>query len=190
LKIQGVIGKKPDSSHSPPVFLSYRPPQVCRETVLSQGEDGATDGRKPVPKRKATPEIKGNTLRVYLFLLRRGPSELREIQRGLGLSTPSLVSYHLERLVAMGYASQNEQGRYCPVREASGEILDGFSRVGVLLVPQLFFFAVLFTPIVGYFALMSHYSSAYVPFLAASSLCLVAVVWYQTLRVWRRLPSA
>ncbi len=127
---------------------------------------------------------------MYLFLLRHGPSELREIQHGLELSTPSLASYHLEKLVTAGYASQNELGQYLAVREASGEILEGFSRVGGTLVPQLLFFAVLFTPIVGYFAFMSLYSSAYVPFLAFSSIFLVAVVWYQTLRVWRRLSSA
>ncbi|MDA4114134.1 MAG: helix-turn-helix domain-containing protein [Thaumarchaeota archaeon] len=157
---------------------------------MSPGEAGETEGQKPGPGRKATPEIKGNTLRVYLFLLRRDPSELREVQRGLGLSTPSLASYHLEKLIAAGYASQNERGQYSAVREASGEILEGFSRIGVLLVPQLLFFAVLFTPVVGYFAMMSLYSSAYVPFLAVSSLCLVAVIWYQTVRVWRRLSSA
>jgi hypothetical protein len=156
---------------------------------LSPGEEGTTDGKKPESGRKAAPEIRGNTLRVYLFLLRHSPSELREVQRGLELSTPSLASYHLERLVTAGYVSQNELGQYSAVKEASGDILEGFSRVGVLLVPQLLFFAVLFTPIVGYFAIMSLYSSAYVPFLALSSLCLVAVVWYQTVRVWRKLSS-
>jgi len=127
---------------------------------------------------------------VYLFLLRHGPSELREVQHGLGLSTPSLASYHLDKLVTVGYVFQNELGKYCAVKEASGDVLEGFSRVGILLVPQLLFFAVLFTPIVSYFAVESLYSSSYVPFLVVSSLCLVAVVWYQTLRVWRRLSSA
>jgi len=157
--------------------------------ALRPGEVEKVNGQEPDSTRKTIPEIKGNTLRVYLFLLRQGPSELREVQRGLGLSTPSLASYHLDRLLTMGYASQNEAGKYYAVREVSGEILEGFSRVGVLLVPQLLFFAVLFTPIIGYFALMSLHSSAFVPFLAAASLCLVAVVWYQTILVWRRLSS-
>lgn len=147
------------------------------------------EGAKQGSGRKAAPEIRGNTLRVYVFLLRRGPSELREIQRGLELSTPSLASYHLERLVAAGYAAQNEQGQYFAIKESSGEILEGFSRVGVHLVPQLLFFAVLFTPIVGYFAFMSLHSSDYVPFLVASSVCLVGVLWYETARVWRGLSG-
>ncbi len=139
--------------------------------------------------KRAQPEVRGNTLRVYLYLLRHGPSELREVQRGLALSTPSLVSYHLDKLLAAGYASQNERGQYMASKEASSDIIDGFSRIGGLLVPQLLFFAVLFTPIVGYFAVMSFYSASYLPFLVAASLALVAVVWYQTFRVWRTLSG-
>jgi len=158
--------------------------------VLSPADLEEAGGQKPSSGHRPAPEIRVNTLRVYLFLLRQGPSELRAIQRDLGLSTPSLASYHLERLVGAGYASQNERGQYCAVKEASGEILEGFSRVGVVLVPQVLFFAVFFTPVIGYFALMAASSSAYVPFLAGSSLCLVAAVWYETVRVWRRLSSA
>jgi len=70
----------------------------------------------------APKEITGNALRVYLYLVTHGPSELREIQRGLGLSTPSLASYHLSRLVEAGYATQDRDGRYVAIREASTEI--------------------------------------------------------------------
>ena len=58
----------------------------------------------------ANNEIKGNTLKVYLYLLRNGPAELREIQRGIGLSSPSLVSYHLGKLTEAGFAGQDEFG--------------------------------------------------------------------------------
>lgn len=128
-------------------------------------------------------------MRVYLYLFRHGPSELRDIQRGLGMSTPSLASYHLEKLSTAGYAFQNERGQYYAAKEASGEILEGFTKVGVLLVPQLFFFAVLFTPLVAYFGYASLSSSSYIPFLVLSSLALVGVIWYQTIRVWRNLSS-
>lgn len=151
------------------------------------GEDGRTVGKKS--ERRSPPEVKGNTLRVYLFLLRHGPSELREVQRGLDMSTPSLASYHLDKLIAIGYVSQNGNGQYVASKDASSEIIDGFTRIGVILVPQLFFIAVLFTILVGYFAFMSAHSTAYVPFLIASSLALVVSVWYQTLRAWRSLSG-
>jgi hypothetical protein len=154
------------------------------------GDTNATTVRATKVGPKHPIEIRGNALRVYLYLLREGPCELREIQRGLGLSTPSLASYHLARLSSAGYASQNEGGQYYAVKEAAGEILEGFTRVGAVLIPQLFFFAVLFTPILGYFSYMALHSVSYVPFLAAASLALVGVVWYQTLRVWTSLTTS
>ncbi len=149
----------------------------------------ARAGGRSKSERRVLPEVKGNTLRVYLFLLRHGPSELREVQRGLDMSTPSLASYHLDKLLAIGYASQNEYGQYVASKDVSSEIIDGFTRIGVILVPQLLFIAVLFTTLVCYFALMAVHSAAYVPFLIASSLALVAAVWYETFRVWRSLSG-
>ncbi len=137
------------------------------------------------PKR----EIKGNTLRVYLFLLNSGSSELREVQRSLGFSTPSLASYHLGKLVEAGYVSQDEHGRYAAVKDATKELLEGYVKVGTVVVPQLFFFSILFTAVIGFLVVMSVFYSAYVPLLGLASLALVAAFWYETVRVWRRMTS-
>lgn len=138
---------------------------------------------------KKSPEIKGNTLRVYLFLSQKGPSELRDVQRGLGFSTPSLASYHLGKLAEGGLASQDQYGRYVASKDSSQQILEGYVTVGPRIVPQLLFFAVLFSALIGYFSYMSLSYPAYVPFLAGSALSLIAVVWYETARLWRRLAS-
>jgi hypothetical protein len=134
-------------------------------------------------------ELKGNTLRVYLLLLSKGPCELRDVQRALGFSTPSLASYHLNKLIEAGYANQNSAGQYCSTKDVSGEILEGFTRVGGVLVPQLTFFSILFTALIAYFGLMSLSNPGYVRLLVAASVALVAVMWYETVRVWRRLAS-
>jgi hypothetical protein len=134
-------------------------------------------------------DLKGNTLRVYLLLLSKGPCELRDVQRALGFSTPSLASYHLNKLIEAGYASQNSAGQYYSVKDVSGEILEGFTRVGGVLVPQLTFFSILFTALIVYFGLMSLSNPGYVRLLVAASIALVAAVWYETARVWRRLAS-
>ncbi len=134
-------------------------------------------------------ELKGNTLRVYLHLLRHGPSELRDVQRTLGFSTPSLASYHLNRLIEAGYAAQNPAGQYYSVKDLSGQILEGYTKIGPTLVPQLTFFAVLFTVLISYFGFKSLGDSRYVAPLVLTSLGLVAVVWYETARVWRRLTA-
>jgi hypothetical protein len=135
------------------------------------------------------PDIRGNTLRVYLYLLQHNPADLRDVQHSLGLSTPSLASYHLAKLVEGGYAKQNEHGQYVALRDSTNDILEGYTKFGATVVPQLAFFAMLFTAVVGYFALMSLSYPSFVPLLVASSVAMVVVLWYETLRVWRRLAS-
>lgn len=134
-------------------------------------------------------EIKGNTLRVYLYILQHGPCELKDIQGGLQFSTASLASYHLGRLIDAGYASQDEYGRYLATKDTTRQLLEGYVKVGAMVVPQLLFVSVLFTAIIVYFSYMAVYVPSYVPFLMWSSLALVGVVWYETARVWRRLST-
>ena len=141
-----------------------------------------------VKKRVAT-EVKGNTLRVYLYLLQSGTSDLRDVQHALDFSTPSLASYHLGRLVEAGYVAQNEHGQYFAKGDSSREILEGYTKLGAFVVPQLLFFAIIFTALIGFFAFMSLSYPSYVPLLAAVSLAMVLVLWYETIRVWRRLAS-
>ena len=135
----------------------------------------------------ASKSITGNTLRVYLHLVTHGPCELREVQRGVGLSTPSLASYHLGRLSESGYVKQDPEGKYVAIREASKEILSGYSRVGTALVPQFFFFTVLFTILIIFFSYQAMYSPGFTTYLVAVSLAVVVLLWYETLRLWRRL---
>lgn len=139
--------------------------------------------------KKGPADIRGNTLRVYVYLLRSGASELRDVQRGLGFSTPSLASYHLGRLVEAGYATQDEHGRYLVAPGATNTILDGYTKLGGVVVPQLLFLAIVFSIVIGFFAFMSLMYAAYVPLLAAASIVMVLAFWYETARVWRRLAS-
>jgi len=132
-------------------------------------------------------EITGNTLRVYLHLIRNGPCELREVQRGLSLSTPSLASYHLNRLVSAGYVKQDSDGKYLAIKEASTEILEGYTKVGTALVPQLFFFAVLFTILIVFFSYQAINSPEFIIYLVATSLAAVVLLWYEAFKLWRRL---
>jgi hypothetical protein len=138
---------------------------------------------------KAPPEIKGNTLRTYLYVLKSGSSELRDVQRALGFSTPSLASYHLGKLVEAGYISQDDRGRYMIVWDATKELLEGYVRIGTVVFPQLFFFSVLFTAVIGFLAVMSLLVSAYVPLLAVGSAVMIGAYWYETIKVWRKLTS-
>jgi len=132
-------------------------------------------------------EIRGNTLKVYLYLLRHGPSELRDVQHGVGLSSASLASYHLGKLSDAGFVTQDEHGRYSAVKEASDRVLDGYSKIGPAIVPQLFFFALLFSILVAFFSFGAMYASGFTPYVVALCVAMVIVFWYETVRLWRRL---
>ncbi len=132
-------------------------------------------------------EIKGNTLKVFLYLLKHGPSELRDIQRGIGLSSPSLASYHLGKLLESGFVTQNEYGVYSAVKESSDKVLEGYARIGSAVVPQFFFFALLFTILIAFFSYAALYLSGFTPYLIAVSIAMIIIFWYETLRLWRKL---
>jgi hypothetical protein len=134
-------------------------------------------------------EIRGNALKIYLYLLRHGSSELRDIQRGVGLSSASLASYHLGKLSEAGFVKQDEHGRYYAVKEASDRVLEGYSRMGPAIVPQLFFFALLFTILVSFFSFETLYASGPIEYLIIISAAMVVVFWYETLRLWRKLAA-
>ena len=132
-------------------------------------------------------EVRGNALKVYLYLLRHGPSELRDVQRGVGLSSASLASYHLGKLLEAGFVVQDEHGRYSAVKEASDRILEGYSRMGPAIVPQLFFFALLFTILAAFFSFEALQTSGFTVYLVAVCGAMVLVFWYETVRLWRKL---
>ena len=134
-------------------------------------------------------EIKGNTLKAYLYLLKHGPCELREVQRGLELSSASLASYHLGKLAEANYVKQDELGKYYAVKDASVKVLEGYSKVGPAVVPQLFFFSLLFTIIAAVFSFEALYGSNFTIWLVVLCGAMVAVFWYETLILWRKLTA-
>lgn len=134
-------------------------------------------------------EIKGNTLKVYLYLLRNGPSELRDIQRGIGLSSPSLVSYHLGKLIDGGFAGKDQFGKYFAVKETSDKVLEGYSKMGSAIVPQMFFFALLFTILTAFFSFMALSNTGFTVYLIGICIAMILVFWYETVRLWRKLAA-
>jgi DNA-binding transcriptional ArsR family regulator len=134
-------------------------------------------------------EVRGNALKIYLYLLRHGSSELRDIQRGVGLSSASLASYHLGKLTEAGFVVQDERGRYSALKESSDRVIEGYSKMGPAIVPQLFFFAMLFTVLVAFFSFEALNASGFTVYLVAVCVAMVLVFWYETVRLWRRLAA-
>ncbi len=134
-------------------------------------------------------EVKGNALKIYLYLLKHGPSQLRDIQRGTNLSSASLASYHLGKLVEGGYVKQDEYGAYFTAKDTSERVLEGYLRVGTTVVPQLFFFSLMFTILVGFFSFAVLFWQGYTLYLVAICVGMVVIFWYETAKLWRKLAN-
>lgn len=84
--------------------------------------------------------LKGLTTKVYKFVLKRGrPTGIREVQRGLKLSSPTLASYHLKKLEEAGLLKQNPEG-YIVDRV----FLRNLIRFRRMLIPRYFFYSIFF----------------------------------------------
>lgn len=84
--------------------------------------------------------LRGLTLRVYKFVLKHdGPVGIREVQRGLGLSSPTLALYHINKLEEAGLVRKELDGYV-----ADRVVLENLVRLRSFLVPRNFFYTVFF----------------------------------------------
>ena len=100
--------------------------------------------------------LKGKTLRVYWYLLQQPTHTVgvREVQRALGFSSPSIAVHHLEKLQDLGLIRKKGTGEYVLEEEVKIGILRFFTRVGRFLVPRYFFYSILFsTMLIAYLVL-------------------------------------
>jgi hypothetical protein len=141
-------------------------------------------------KGKVEAQLKGNTLRVYVYTLRKGKVGVREVQRSLAFSNPSLAQYHLNKLKELGLV-RDENGEYEVVNEIKVDVMRGFLRVGTLIVPRFIFYAVFFTVFTLYLGIVSltTYSGYPLAIWFTALLALAAAIfWYEALRAWRSAP--
>ena len=136
-------------------------------------------------------QLKGKTLLVYWYLLRSPSSRVgvREIQRSLGLSSPSVAAHHLEKLLSLGLVEKSMTGEYFLVQEVRVGLLRFFTRLGRFLVPRYLFYSIwLSTMFIIYLTL--YWPSGCIHNLAAiifgSVACLI--LWFETIRLWREKP--
>src|SRR2546427_13026728 len=106
-----------------------------------------TRERAEPDREKVEYELRGKTLKVYAHLLRVDSSGVREIQRELGFSSPSIALHHLEKLERLGVVGKDNVGRYFIARKVDVGILSAFASIGRLALPRLGFYAAFFTTI-------------------------------------------
>jgi len=97
-------------------------------------------------KTKLDYALRGKAWKVYWLLLKNGyPMSVREVQRALHFSSPSVANHHLEQLRELGLVEkQNIGGHYYLVSQVKIGVLRHFVKLGKLLFPDTSF--MLFSP--------------------------------------------
>ena len=140
---------------------------------------------------KAFSELRGNTLLVYLCLVRNGHAMgAREVQKKLDFSSPGLATYHLEKLESLSLIEKTPEG-YVLVKEVKVGALAQVIRFGSLLLPRYVFYLALFSTL-----FLLYLGSIWVEgsfqltlsgiFAAMIGLTAVLVMVYECVRIWKQ----
>ncbi|MGI0079317.1 MAG: helix-turn-helix domain-containing protein [Nitrososphaerales archaeon] len=149
-------------------------------------EKGKPEGEK---RSIAESQLKGNTLRVYVYLVSHKKSGVREVQRALHFSSSSLAQYHLTKLVDLGLLTENG-GEYFLTEQVKVDVLNDFLQLGTFIVPRFVFYAVFFTIISGFLGyVVFSDASATIDYLFEGLMLFASVLfWYEALRAWTKGP--
>jgi hypothetical protein len=140
-------------------------------------------------KENVAPELKGNTLRVYWYLLQRpknftGP---RQIQRELGFKSPALAVYHLDKLMQLCLV-EKIKGEYQVTEVVDVGVLKQFMKLGSFLVPRYVTYATMITILFGFFLSQIREITFYSLFALIFGTLSTVIFWYESIRVWRNRP--
>ena len=144
-----------------------------------------------IDEKKIENELRGNTLRVYWYLLEHGGESgvgVREVQRALRFLSPTLAVYHLDKLAELGLV-EKRYGEYHLVREVKVGVLKQFVRVGAFMLPRHLFYATLFTTLLILFTiyLLGFEQVSFSSIFALIFGALGAIMsWYETIKTWRQ----
>jgi hypothetical protein len=136
--------------------------------------------------------LKGKAWKVYWLLLKTGkPMSVREVQRILHFSSPSVAHHHLEQLSDLELVQKQEiGGQYSLVGEVKIGVLRHYVKLGKLLFPRYFFYAVFST--VFYLAFILFLAQDLVIrenlFILFFGAIVCSIFWYEAYRIWTMRP--
>jgi len=135
--------------------------------------------------------LRGKAWKVYWLLLKNGrPMSVREVQKSLHFTSPSVANHHLEQLRELGLVQkQDVGGHYYLISEVKIGVLRHFVKLGKLLFPRYFFYAVFSTAfyIAYLFVLMQGFTRENL-FILLFGAIVSAIFWYEAIRVWSLRP--
>ncbi len=128
--------------------------------------------------------LSGRTLQVYLYLQnKKEPSGIREVQRDLGLSSPSVAEYQVEKLVEMELAGRDSYGRVFVTRKVKVKAMASYVNFGRFTVPRLAFYASIFTTIAVLYVIFNFNSLSV--YGIATPTGAAAIFWFEAWKLWK-----
>ena len=128
--------------------------------------------------------LRGTTLEVYRFLLKSNePVGVRELQRALNLSSPSVANYHLSKLEDAGLLKR-EQGGFT----VNKYLLENSVKINRFLVPRYFFYAVFAVAVLIIEVTVLRPAVLYREYVfSVGATCIFTFFFcYETVKTWRR----
>lgn len=106
--------------------------------LLNYPQYAITKGVSQLTEEESTDILRGTSLDVYRLLLKTDkPLGIREIQRELNLSSPSVAQYHLMKLEHAGLLKR-ERGNYV----VNKVILENCIKINRFLLPRYLFYSI------------------------------------------------
>lgn len=135
--------------------------------------------------------LRGKDWKVYWLLLKNGrPMSAREVQKMLHFSSPSIAQHHLEQLRQLGLVQKHEAGgNYSLISEVKIGVLRHFVKLGRLMFPRYFFYAVFSTAFyIIYLVLLMQGFTRENLFILFFGVAVSAIFWYEAIRIWSLRP--
>ncbi|MGW8288850.1 MAG: LexA family protein [Candidatus Bathyarchaeia archaeon] len=136
-------------------------------------------------------KLKGKAWKVYWLLLKKGrPMSVREVEKALRFSSPSVAQHHLEQLRQMGLVQKEKTGgNYILVSEVKIGVLKHFVKLGRLIFPRYFFYAIFSSTFyIAYITLLMQDLTRENLFILSFGAIVTLIFWYEVLRFWRLKP--
>ncbi len=136
-------------------------------------------------------DLKGKTLAIYFFLLgQTEPISGREIQRRMGISSPSLALYHLKKLEELELVGMSQTGGFQVTRYIRVGILRFFIGMGRFYLPRYVFYSLFaISYLVGaLWAFGWNLTPHFILFILYISFS-IFIFSYEAVSVWRSRPS-
>lgn len=136
-------------------------------------------------------DLKGKTLAVYFFLLgQTKPISAREIQRRMGISSPSLVLYHLKKLEDLELVEMDQIDGFRVTKYVRVGILQFFVGLDGFFLPRYMFYSLFaISYLIGALWLFGWYTTPHFLLFVLYSLFSIIIFLYEAASMWRSRPT-